>query len=38
MNQINLGAAQTVISAALAHGRAKGFMPLAVAVLDPRGA
>lgn len=38
MSQINLTTAQAVIAAALAHGRGQGLLPLAVAVLDPRGA
>jgi uncharacterized protein GlcG (DUF336 family) len=38
MSQINLGVAQSLIAAALAHGREAGLLPLAVAVLDPRGA
>jgi uncharacterized protein GlcG (DUF336 family) len=35
---LTLAAAQTILSAALAEARAKGMNPLAVAVLDARGA
>ena len=38
MSQINLGTAQALIAASLAKGRELGLLPLAVAVLDPRGA
>ncbi len=37
MTQLTLAKAQTIISAALAHSRAKSFAPMAVAVLDARG-
>ncbi|HVV93520.1 MAG TPA: heme-binding protein [Hyphomicrobiales bacterium] len=35
---LTLAAAQTIVSAALAHGREKGMKPLAVLVFDARGA
>jgi uncharacterized protein GlcG (DUF336 family) len=35
---ITLEQAQTIVSAALAHGTGQGFNPLTVAVLDPGGA
>jgi uncharacterized protein GlcG (DUF336 family) len=38
MPDLTLAAAQQIISAALAHGRAKNMRPLGVAVLDARGA
>ncbi len=38
MTALNLQTAQTLVAAALKHARAKGFLPLGVAVLDPRGA
>ena len=38
MSTIGLNTAQALIAAALGHARHSGFMPLAVAVLDPRGA
>lgn len=38
MSQLNLAAAQALIAAALAHARAQNFLPIAVAVLDARGA
>jgi len=38
MSTIGLNTAQSLIAATLAHARQKGFMPLAVAVLDGRGA
>ncbi len=38
MSALNLAAAQTLIAAALGHARGKGLLPLAVAVLDARGA
>ena len=38
MSQLSLTAAQSLIAAALAHARAKTFMPIAVAVFDVRGA
>ncbi len=38
MNQITLDVAQALVAAALSHARAKGFLPLGVAVLDTRGA
>jgi uncharacterized protein GlcG (DUF336 family) len=38
MTALTLDAAQALISATLAHGRAQRFKPLAVAVLDARGA
>ncbi len=38
MTQITLETAQALVAAALAHGRAKGFLPLGVGVLDARGA
>jgi uncharacterized protein GlcG (DUF336 family) len=37
MTQLTLAAAQTVITAALAHAREKSLAPMAVAVLDARG-
>src|ERR1700759_5466272 len=38
MADLTLAQGQTIISAALAHSRQKSFAPMAVAVLDPRGA
>jgi uncharacterized protein GlcG (DUF336 family) len=38
MSDLTLAAAQQIVSTALAHGRAKNMKPLAVAVLDARGA
>lgn len=38
MTELSLDAAQTIIAAALDHGRQKGFEPLCVVVLDARGA
>jgi uncharacterized protein GlcG (DUF336 family) len=38
MSQLTLENAQTIVAAALAHARAQKFRPLAVAVLDARGA
>ena len=38
MPDLTLAAAQQIVSAALAHARTKSFKPLAVAVLDARGA
>lgn len=38
MTDITLAAAQTIVTAALAHARAKGMKPLGVVVLDTRGA
>ena len=38
MTALNLAAAQALIAAALKHARAKGYLPLGVAVLDVRGA
>ncbi len=38
MRQLNLETAQALIAAALAHGRASGYLPLGIAVLDARGA
>lgn len=38
MTELTLEAAQTIIAAALDHGRQKGFEPLCVVVLDGRGA
>lgn len=35
---LTLAQAQTILQAALAHGQANGFKPLAIAVLDARGA
>jgi uncharacterized protein GlcG (DUF336 family) len=37
MPQLTLAAAQTVITAALAHSREKKFAPMGIAVLDARG-
>jgi len=37
MPQLTLAAAQTVITAALAHAREKKFAPMGIAVLDARG-
>lgn len=37
MTQLTLAAAQTVVSAALAHAREKSLPPMVVAVLDARG-
>ena len=38
MSELNLESAQTIVKAALAHAREKKMKPLAVAVLDARGA
>jgi uncharacterized protein GlcG (DUF336 family) len=38
MSDLTLASAQQIVSAALAHGRSNRFRPLAVAVLDARGA
>jgi uncharacterized protein GlcG (DUF336 family) len=38
MTDLTQTAAQSIVAAALAHAREKGFMPLAVSVLDARGA
>ncbi len=38
MTELTLDQAQTIVSAALAHARAQRLQPLAVAVLDARGA
>jgi uncharacterized protein GlcG (DUF336 family) len=38
MTELTLAKAQTVITTALAHSRQKSFAPMAVAVLDARGA
>ena len=38
MSQLTLRAAQSLIAAAHAHARAQGFLPIAVAVFDVRGA
>ncbi len=38
MTSLTLKAAQAIVAAALEHGRAQSFLPLAVAVLDARGA
>ena len=38
MEELTLTKAQTVVAAALAHSRQKSFAPMAVAVLDARGA
>lgn len=38
MTELNLAAAQSLISAALAHARDHNYLPLGVAVLDTRGA
>lgn len=38
MSGLSLAQAQTILAAALAHGREKSFQTLAVAVLDARGA
>jgi uncharacterized protein GlcG (DUF336 family) len=38
MTRLNLRTAQDLVAAALQHARAGGFKPLAVAVLDARGA
>ncbi len=38
MSDLSLAAAQQIVSAALAHARAKNMKPLVVAVLDARGA
>ena len=38
MSALNLAAAQALIAAALAHARAQTMLPIAVAVLDARGA
>ena len=38
MDELTLTKAQTVIAAALAHARQNAFAPMAVAVLDARGA
>jgi len=37
MSQLTLAAAQTIITAALAHARAQKFAPMGVVVLDARG-
>jgi uncharacterized protein GlcG (DUF336 family) len=37
MSQLTLAAAQTIITAALAHARAHKFAPMGVVVLDARG-
>ena len=38
MTALNLQTAQALVAAALKHARARGFLPLGVAVLDTRGA
>ena len=38
MPELTLAAAQTIVAEALAHARREGLKPLAVAVLDSRGA
>ena len=38
MDALTLSAAQTIVTAALAHARAANFKPMGVAVLDARGA
>jgi uncharacterized protein GlcG (DUF336 family) len=38
MTQLTLANAQVIVTAALAHAREKSFAPMAVAVLDARGA
>lgn len=38
MTALTLAKAQAIVTAALAHARAKGFKPLSIAVLDARGA
>ena len=38
MTELTQSAAQSIVAAALAHARDKGFLPLAVSVLDARGA
>lgn len=38
MSNLTLSQAQTILSAALAHARTAGFKPLAIAVIDARGA
>ena len=38
MPKLDLSTAQTIVSEALAHARGNGIMPLAVVVLDERGA
>ena len=38
MSPLSLEVAQTIVAAALKHGRERKFMPLGVAVLDGRGA
>jgi uncharacterized protein GlcG (DUF336 family) len=38
MTDLTQSAAQSILAAALAHAREKAFMPLAVSVLDARGA
>ncbi len=38
MTELTQSAAQSIVAAALAHAREKKFMPLAVSVLDARGA
>jgi uncharacterized protein GlcG (DUF336 family) len=38
MEELTLTKAQTVVAAALAHSRQNSFAPMAVAVLDARGA
>ncbi|MGE0417414.1 MAG: heme-binding protein [Acetobacteraceae bacterium] len=37
MSQLTLAQAQTIVTAALAHARAKNFAPMGVVVLDARG-
>ena len=37
MNELTLAQAQTIISGALAHSKAKGFKPMGVVVLDHSG-
>lgn len=38
MTALTLAKAQTIVTAALGHARAKGLKPLSIAVLDARGA
>ena len=38
MSELNLESAQTIVKASLAHAHEKKMKPLAVAVLDARGA
>ena len=38
MTDLTLAQAQTILAAALDHGRASNFQKLAIAVLDARGA